>query len=412
MRSIVKSPSAHKPHLRPGGFVASLLVLVPLGMLLAGCGDGQDQGKQAEAASARTVYADSALVVDLRGWTDFRTLSQAIAAGEQPTAAAFDDLAHSRIFLDWSACADAEGADPARVGRWLENAFAADLQREVPRKINAERRRMGNSYRYSRDHVAKIDELLIPWTEPAFRADFLDQMGTWIAPDLRPRPLTLHFLPALPEVRNCGAYFVDTGVLAAGGNRQLRRQLVAMLYRSLMVLPEIDAPDNPRAPVAAVLREILNQGVAVWIEQAPNTFFAPDHPELHDVVLVPEKFFDNGLRMTTHLNRALPGLLGDDDLTVEEAKDFARQTSGGGDLAQAGYAWSATIVHHLGEQRLREVCQSPAGFLVAYQEAALRNPVPRPRPGTPGSVLAETQPPLDIDAYEKLLEVLREFETP
>lgn len=411
MRSIVKDLFAHKPRLRPGRFLLLALSTAILAVAAAGCGDREDAQESAAGSASAAVHGDSALVVDLRGWRDFEALFERIEAGADPTAADFADLARSEPFLGWSACAHPEGADAARVGRWLENAFADELDRSVPRKVNAERRRMATSYNYSRSHAEKIDELLVPWTEPEFRADFLEQVATWIAPELRPRPLTLRFLPAIPEIRNCGVFYVDTGVVAAGGNRQLRRQLTAMLYRSLMIVPEIDAPDNPRAPIAAVIREMLNTGVAVWIEQAPKTFFDIDHPELNDVELVPESFFVAGQRLTAFFDRSLPELLGNPDLTVEQARGFAQRSSSGVDLTQAGYAWAATIVHHFGEPRLREVCQSPAEFLFTYQEAALRNPVPRPRPGALGSDLAETQPPLAVPVYEQLLALLREFES-
>lgn len=409
MRSIVQSRSAHKPQLHRVPFIGWILSFAVLLVAMGACSPKQDRD-EAPQARQRVVHVDSLLAVDLSGWRQFQAVSEALTADHATALPRIDEMSRSQIVLDWLACVDPRGPDPSRIRRWLEIAFAQDLGLDVQRKVNALRLRMTGTYRYSRSHEEEIDKLLAPWTEPSFRADFLTQMQSWIAPDRRPQPLRLVFLPALPEIRDCGDYYIDTGVLAAGGNRQLRRQLISMLYRNLMVLPQIEGSASPHAPVAAVVRDIMNRGVAVWIEQAPQTYFNPDHPELSNGALVPEDFYDSGIRMITYMDSQLSTLLARPELTVEEARDFQRSASGGVDLTQVGYAWSAAIVHHLGEQRLQEVCQSPAAFLVAYQEAALRNPVPRPRPGTPGTALAATLPPLEIDVYEKLLAVLEEFE--
>ena len=86
---------------------------------------------------------------------------------------------------------------------------------------------------------------------------------------------------------------------------------------------------------------------------------------------------------------------------------FHIEAGAGGTLAQAGYAMVATIIYHLGQDRLLAVRNSVPDFLAAYQEAAMMNPSPRPMPGAEGSQLSDCMGPLDPGVYEQIQELLQ-----
>lgn len=387
----------------------ALLVALSAVSLLAGCGGGDAKEEKSAASAPRQETATGPVRIDSSGWTAFLDVAERIHAGEKFDNRQLAAVGEAPAYRTWSDCLVANRPDPARIGRWLEGAFWEELGREGTQKPSGDRAAMAASFRYSYDARDRIGPLIAEWSSPEFDSRFLTLVRRWITPERVPDPLTIRFLPALPELRYCsGELVVDTGVLAAGSNRQLETQLAAMLYRNLETIPVPDRNvPGGEVDVADGFRLLLNEGVATWIERSPYTFFRPDHFSLRRVSLVPETFFQNGIRTTQYMNEFLPKMFADPAEMARLGPRFRVEAGAGGSLAQAGYAMAATIVHRLGEDRLVAVKDSVPEFLVAYQEAALANPAPRPQPGDDGSELPETMPPLDPETYEQALELLR-----
>ncbi len=408
---IIQTAAGDKPALRFNWNPVrwrSVAVLLVAGLLMSGCGD--DRSESAEKTDEQDTVAVP-LRVDVQGWRDFDALTTRIFAGDLPTPGEINDLGRSESFRAWSDCLPDHRPDAVRIGNWLTNAFAPELGQHSPRKVNSDRLRMRTSYRYSRSQADKINAQLDDWLDPHQQKRFLTEVERWIEPERLPATLVVHFLPTMPELRYCdGSLVADTGVLAAGGNRQLQRQLIAMLYRNLQTMPPIEDPERPEAMIAQVWRDLVNEGVAAWIERAPFTFFAPSHPTLNEVALVPEYFYNNGVRSVETMERLLNEFLEQPRISTEDATEFRIQTPAGGTLTQAGYAMAATIVHHLGENRLIAVRGSLVQFLAAYQEAALRNPDPQPTPGQDDTPLPLSQKPFSPTVYQGLIDLLSKYD--
>jgi hypothetical protein len=102
------------------------------------------------------------------------------------------------------------------------------------------------------------------------------------------------------------------------------------------------------------------------------------------------------------MNRQLGKMLDDEADMAKRGRIFAEHMAGMNAYSQTGYGMSAVISARLGEDRLRKASRSIPGFLAAYQEAALMNPVPAPLPGQMGQELHETVPPMEPEMFTKL----------
>ena len=406
---------------RPAGFHLILAGLL-LGALLVsgpGCGKGGDTetdhgpANENQAATDQTVARQvGSLRIDAAGWRSFRALGDQITSGEPRTLEELSALGDQASFRFWRNCQKPTPPQASRVGRWLEVAFRSELDRTDPKKETRVPRTMGASYQYSYRFAESVDRQVQEWSDPEHQANFLARAHRWVNPASLPDPLTIHFLPTLPELLYCsGELIVDTGVLVAGGNRQLEGQLIALLYRNLQAIPFPGNQDSTgESSVANTFRILQNEGIPAWIENLPFTVFRPDHHSLHRVDLVPENFFRAGVRTIQFMNRHLPEMFSDPGIMGSKGPDFRGEAGEGAAPALAGYALAATIVHQLGEERLLEVRNSVPGFLAAYQEAALRNPDPRPEWGATGIQLPEAMPPLDPKVFSKVQELLlREY---
>ena len=429
MRSIYNETARHNglDPLKRSDLARLPLLLVGLlaGALLfaaAGCGDGGEAtteraGENIEdqtATNPSETAQDGPLRIDDGGWRAFRASVDRIQAGEQLTLEDLSSVGDQESFRIWRGCLDTNVPGADRIGRWLEGAFWSELGRTGPMKRSGDRRAMIASYQYSYQARESVDRQVEQWSSPDHRKSFLALADLWMDPVNMPVPLTIHFLPTKPELRYCSSgLFVDTGVLVAGGNRQLEGQLVAMLYRNLQAIPMPSGPDSSGVnSVVKAFRILLNDGIAMWIEDAPRTFFRQDHYSLAKVALVPENLFLNGIKTIQFMNQHLPAMFSDPDVMSRQGPAFPLEAGAGGTLSRAGYAMVATINHHLGQERLLEVRRSVPDFLSAYQEAAQMNPEPRPIPGAPNSPLPQSMPPLDPEVVLQIQELLRKEVTP
>jgi len=165
--------------------------------------------------------------------------------------------------------------------------------------------------------------------------------------------------------------------------------------------------------VANSIRVMMNEGIIGFIEDQPNTIFAPDHPKLGSVNIVPEFVFEHGAKAISLFNTHIPSMLADEKIMEKNATNLARTFIASSSLNQGGYCMSATIATHLGKEVLRDAAGSPTAWLAAYQKAAKMNPVPYPQPHEAMDQMHLCMPPLDDDVYDGLQEILKQiFPTP
>ena len=309
-----------------------------------------------------------------------------------------------------------ETVPPAfKIGNWVEEAFWESVGQNRPKKTNSDRASFSRSMRFSYDHRDEIDRMLADYRNQGHPCRVHDLAGQWLEKDRLPDPLVIYFVAGKPELRSHGGNLVvDTGTLLAGGSKQLDRQLVSLLYRDRQALPgpnPLEAQGS--AAVAHTLRIMMNEGVAAWIEDMPNTSFSSVHPRLGKVNFIPETVFETGIRAMDIFNTNLPRLLADPAAMTKNGSNLARAITGAGALTQGGYCMAAVIAGRLGEQKLHEVRLSPPAFLAAYQEAARQNTLPLPHPGAAGRELYETMPALSGEVFPGLLKLLEDsFPTP
>jgi len=106
------------------------------------------------------------------------------------------------------------------------------------------------------------------------------------------------------------------------------------------------------------------------------------------------------------MERHIPDFINSDTDLQAKGQDFVRTIAAAQLFTKGGYAMAATIAEHLGEDRLVQVKGSVSGFVSSYQEAALLNPTPLPRPGQPGVKNFQTMPPLSPEVFQWLMNIL------
>jgi hypothetical protein len=375
-----------------------LAILLVIGS--PGCGDSPREQPPA------TTAADA--VVDASGWLAFKEIGLRITGGEQLSLAELAELGEQPAFTRWRQSNEGAVVRADRVGRWLEAAFADELGRTGPRKINADRRELARSYRYSFANRDEVDRKLNAFIEQQGYAQVLAGGHHWIGADRLPRPLKIDFLPAKPEIRfHDGRFLIDTGVLAAGGTDQLIRNLISLLYRNLGVLPGASPLEfSGEEAVAQSFRVMLNEGIASWLDDEPRTYFLRNHYKLKKVNPVPEDYFNLAIETIERFEATLPPLFADPAQMQEKGLFVADGLAGSGAFTKTGFSMATTIARRLGAQRLHEVRHSIPGFLAAYQEAARLNPQPLPQVGTPGQEAFACMPPLTEDLYQQLHDLL------
>lgn len=393
MRNIIDGLRSHNA-VRTGLAAAALFAA-----LLAGCGSSEDTGGSTTCGVA----------MDTSAWEAFLTLGSRLESGAEVPRGELEAFAEVPGVLLWRESLAPRSPAPANVGNWLEVAFGVgdDARRG---KVNANRRLMGDSYRYSWANRAEVDTLLAGFRrEGACR--LADRTAFWIEPGNLPAGgLAVVFLPALSEIRIArDTLVVDTGVLVAGGLDQAVDQMVSLLYRNYQAIPGLNPAElEGKESVAQSFRVITNEGVAGWAARTLDTEFRADHPRLGRLALVPETFYETALRVMEVGAELFPALLADPEAMAARGRSFTEFLMGQNGFGQLGYAMASVIEARLGEERLRDAGRTVPGFLAAYQEAALMNPSPPAVLGAPGTRPYEAMPPFTPGIYEGLLALLRE----
>lgn len=382
--------------------LVAMAALIALSGLVGGCGEPDSSADKGRVADAP---AEGPVRIDTSGWRAFRDLGDRIVAGETFTRQELDEIKEQEAFQRWLGCLGPGSAKSARIGLRLEGAFWSELGNSGQPRFLPQDGPQARNYQYSYRSRDTVERQLAQWEAQDQQQKLLSLMNVWIAPEDIPDPLVIHFLPTGPELRYCaGEFFVDTGLLAAGGNRQLTGQLVSRLYRAAYsrAAPGTAAGAGLDA-IAATLQKLMHQGVANWIENGAYTHFKADHYYLSRYEVIPEDFFNNGVRTIEFLNASLPELLADPIARKKSGPTFERDAAAGGSLVQSGYAMAATIAHRLGEKKLVAVRESAAAFLAAYQEAALRNSTDAVDAETAATSPSDVMIPLDPDVFRQLL---------
>ncbi len=409
LRMIIHEPRPHNAGRARGLRHAPILVAAAALLLAAsGCGGKAETPAGGTALGDARTAAPCPLVVDDSGWQAFEAIAARATAGGplgEDELAALGDLPS---FTAWRASMDPNVPPAMRVGNWVEDAFWDELGRTGDRKVNADRRAIAGSYRWSWDHRARIDSLAARLMAPGAACGVLTLCQGWIEPDSLPASPVLYLLPGKPELRyHEGNLFVDTGVLAAGSPAQLERQLAGLLYRNVGATPGPSPLESTgAAAIGHTFRIIRNEGIAAWIEQLPDTHFDPEHPRLRRVTPVPEHFYQTTLRTLEVMLELLPATLADPAALEQGGEPFARTIAAGGGLNQGGYGMAALIQGRLGEARLKEAARTVPGFVAAYQEAALMGPAERPALGAQGHEPWESLGPIDPAVFAQLMPVL------
>jgi Putative zinc dependent peptidase (DUF5700) len=387
-----------------------LMLLVGFG---SGCGEGGKspdvaQDESAAGAQPATAVPQGPVRIDDSGWRAFREFGDRIEGGESLTREEMAALDDHQAFGIWNRCLGADAAVNRRSGYRLEATFWSELGRTGRQKVAPQDAALVRSYRYSWKARHTVDRQLTEWADQERQQRLISQINLWIDPAKIPGPLAIRFMPTNPELRYCdGLVIVDTGVLVAGGNRQLSRQLAALLYRNLEIAPRGDSTAaTGEATIANTFEVLKDEGVAAWIENAPNTYFNPNHYFLSTIEFVPEQFFRAGVRAMQVVNQNLAAMFRKPAVLQKNGPTFTKDVATAGGLAQAGYAMAATISHHLGQERLVAVRRSVPDFVAAYQEAALLNPENRPVPGTTDAPLAASMGPFHPEVFPSLMALL------
>lgn len=367
--------------------------------------DGATGNKTASDEDGQST--DCKVTSDASAWSAFKELADRIAA-KQPVSS--EDLKAYGIqpsVTVWRNSFEPNIPPALRVGNWLEATFWDELGREGKQKLNPNRATFMRSYRYSLENRNLIDEYLAELTGPR-KCEVADLAGFWIEPDRWPEEVTIHFLPARPEIRIFdGSLLVDTGLVGAAPPAQVIRSMAGLLYRKYQF---IEGP-NPievegEEAVANMFRVMMNEGLASWIEMTPTLEFDPRHWKLSQFKVFPEQYFNKTQNAISLMNDHLGSMFADHDVMVAKGQALATQLGASNLISQVGYGMAAVVAARFGEEYLRDAGRSVPAFLTAYQEAASQNADPVPVPGDLGVELFETVPPLQPEIFTKLQALL------
>lgn len=383
-------------------------VLVLLLLAISSC--SEDKGTEEKASPQAThSVADCGLTTDSSAWTAFKEVADRINAGTIMTKEELDAFGDLPPVALWRDSYQSDYLTAQRVGNWLEGTFWEELGRKGEQKYNSNRKDFISSYHYSLDNRDRIDERLAELTGPR-KCDLTEIARFWIEPDLMPRILAIHFLPAKMDMRIFGDnLLVDTGIVSATRVDQIIRQMAALLYRNFQSVPGPNPTKQEGAEALAhSFRILMNKGISGWIEKSINLEYDRKNPFMLNFSVVPENFFAMTQKMIKTMNSQLGPMLDDEDKMNENGQELASHLAVSGGFDEGSYGMAAVISARLGEDKLRQAGRSVPAFLAAFQEAALANPVPAPQPGDPGTELFQTVPPLDPEIFTKLHAMLTE----
>jgi hypothetical protein len=388
-------------------FLWGLMVLLLL-TVTACSKDAGTEGKPVVDGAKQSTPCD--LTTDTSAWIAFKELADRIAAQEPVSQEELDAFGDQPSVTVWRNSLEPGVPAAHRVGNWLEGTFWKELGRQGKQKPSTNRAIFMRSYHYSLDNRDRIDERLAELTGPR-KCDVADLAHFWIEPDRWSGELTIHFLPARPEIRIFeGSLLVDTGVVGAARVDQVIRSMAGLLYRKY----QIEEGPNPielegAEAVAHLFRLLMNEGLAGWIEKTAIIEFDLKHWKLSKFLAVPEDYFAKTQQAVSLLNGHLGSMFDDEAVMTAKGQTLAEQMGVSNLIAQTGYGMAAVIDARLGEDRLRDAGRSVPAFLAAYQEAASLNAVPVPVPGKIGVELFQTVPPLEVEVFTELHAMLTRF---
>ncbi len=402
MRNVVDEAVRHNPRR------AAPLAFLVLAVLVAGCGGGDGNSEGGDRATAEAAGQPCPVIVDISGWEAFRDMAARMAAGENPADAELLDLAAQPAIAGWIASLEPNVPNPDRMGVWLRHLYRAELGLPPEAKPDRDASDMAGGWNWTLDRRDRVDEAASLLAAPGGPCGLLERLDGWVEPANLPDPLRLYVVPGKPELRwHDGALFVDAAVLIAGSPDQLMKQLAGLVYRNVQAEDGANPLENPGPlAVANTMRILRNEGIGTWLEDLPHTWFDQEHPRLRRVHPVPEHFFLAAGRMIDVLNDRLPPMLADPAVMEARSGDFVRSVAAAGGFNQSGYAMAAVIDANLGNERLQQAAKSVAGFLAAYQEAALLNGDDRPRPGDVGTRPWQSLGPLDEDVFAQVMTIV------
>lgn len=386
----------------PRSIVLPGMVLVFLALTLAACSADKEPAEN-QNATVEAENGNCRLTTDISAWNAFKVIADRVAGGENVPLDDFYDYAELPTLTLWRESLEQKAPPAQRIAKWLEGVFWEEMGRKGEQKRSPDRTDYLHNCNYSLQNRERIDARLAELAGPR-KCEMDELIRYWTDAENLPGDITIHFLPAKPEIRILeGNLFVDTGVLAAGSVDQIIGSSASLLYRRYQAIPGTNPMElEGELSVAQAFRVLVNEGVIGWIDQAASLEFDKNHPALYKVNLIPENFFLKAQEALGLINRQLGKMLDDEADMNTRGRFFAEHLAAMNAFSQTGYGMSAVIFHRLGKDRLKEASRSVPGFLATYQEAALLNPVPAPIPGTPGHELFETVPPLDPDLFLKL----------
>ena len=384
------------------------LLVLAAALLAGGCNrdrDLSDRTPEPPAADAR----DCSLSIDTSVWEVFRRTGERIIAGEDLTRqeiGAFTVLPMTALWC--GSTGTSVPTEPFNLTNWMEEAFSRELGLQGGRKMAANRLKMAMDYRFSFDHRAEVDSLLLTFAAGDSACRLKELLDRWIDPANLPDSLTIAFLPGGPEIRAVGnVILVDTGLLAAGGRQQTLGQIAGLAYRWF----QIGQKPNPTSlegeeALASSLVKVRDEGIAAWISNRPFTYFNSQHPVLGKVNIIPESYLKMANLAVAYGDSMLPRLFADHRAMELRGHDFPRRMASSEGFTDLGYCMAAVIDGRLGTDRLVGAARTASGFLDAYQEAASLNPLPRPEPGATGHPWYASLSPFDEALHRQLHDLL------
>jgi hypothetical protein len=385
-----------------------LITLLCSLFLLSACSGGSDTAQNSGPDQKKSAGCDAA--INAQAWEGFLVLAERLNSGETIPAPEMESFLELPVMVLWKESITQGKVGNPQVGRWIEAAFWDKVGQGRPQKLNSDRRSFGMGYRFNFDHRQQIQEALAAYRAEQNQCRVLELARRWLDADKVPDPFVVNFVPGKAELRSFrGNLMADTSLLIAAETEQLTRQMVAMLYRDLQAM---DGPspieETGASSVAHTWRTLMNEAVCNYIEDLPGTHFNEIHPKLAKVHVIPEQIFQTSVRSVELLNASLPELLADPQAMEERGFMVAESMAGMGAFTMGGFGLAEVIAARLGEDRLVSVRRDPIAFLEAYQEAALQNATPLPRPGTMGRELHESMPAFSDEVFTGLKKILSE----
>lgn len=394
-----------------------LTLTIALFLLLAswGCGGDPDTGngtksddKAQETSGIQLTKSNCSAVIKTGAWDMFSELGRKATSGKSMALEEFETFGSEASMAYWLQSSDEQPIPAERLGLWVELTFWDQLGRTGDKKSGPNERTMAKFYRFDFDNADRINTFITDYSSNQESCKMQELAQKWLAPDNVPQPMVIHFLPGKPELRIYKNHLlVDVGAAVSASPEQLNRQLVSLLYRNYQTINgknpiEVDGADS----VTNALRVFCNEGIASWVGDMPHVFFYSSHPSLGKVDMAPEDIFHSGRQVINLMNSNFAPFIDSESDLQANAQQFVRGMAASQAFTKGGYAMAATIVGHLGEERLVQEKSSVSGFISAYQEAALMNPNPLPVPGRPGVKNNVTMPPFSPEVFDWLMKIL------